>query len=49
MTKAAEEAVTIARHTNTKLALWIENKLVMMTADEWDAYEKSKQNEHDDK
>lgn len=32
-------SVEVARETGTKLALWIDGKVVEMTADEWKAYD----------
>ncbi len=39
MVKASAKAVDLARETNTKLAVWLDNKVVEMTPDEWQAYQ----------
>ena len=42
MANASAKAVNTARQTNTKLAPWLDGKVVAMTVDEWEAYEKSR-------
>ena len=41
MVKASAIAIDTARQTNTKLAVWLDGKVVEMTPDEWIAYQSS--------
>jgi len=47
MARAGQAAVAAARATNTKLAIWLDGKVVKMTADEWEAHEKSQKSKQE--